>query len=72
MSHMVAFRSAAWPERPGAGKRLRPNGLANWELRLDPFRVFYNIEEAHGLVLVVAIGWKDRNRLIIGGKEFEL
>ena len=47
---------------------------ATWELRCGPanrFRVFYEIvAEAHE-VWVLAIGEKDRNRLRIGGKEYE-
>src|SRR5438105_1900512 len=42
---------------------------AEWELRLGPdnrFRVFYQVNaEAHE-VLVLAVGAKDKNRLLIG------
>ena len=47
---------------------------ADWELRLGPdnrFRVFYQVKAATREVLVLAIGVKDRNRLVIGGEEFE-
>lgn len=47
---------------------------ADWELRLGPdnrFRVFYQVTPDRGEVRVLAIGFKDRNRLFIGGKEFE-
>lgn len=27
-------------------KRLRPNELVEWELRVDKFRVFYDVDEA--------------------------
>jgi hypothetical protein len=47
---------------------------AAWELRLgtdNRFRVFYEVDtEAHE-VRVLAIGVKDRNRLYVGGEEFE-
>ena len=46
---------------------------ATWELRIGPnnrFRVFYEVEVAQHIVLVLAIGIKEGNRLIIGGKEF--
>lgn len=48
---------------------------AEWELRFGPnnrFRVFYQVDRAHGEVRVVAIGVKDRERLIIGGEEITL
>ena len=47
---------------------------ASWELRCGPenrFRVFYDVDaEAHE-VQVLAIGVKDRNRLLIGEEEYE-
>lgn len=45
---------------------------AQWELRFGPdnrFRVLYDIDEEHRVVEIVAIGEKERNRLIVGGKE---
>jgi mRNA-degrading endonuclease RelE of RelBE toxin-antitoxin system len=48
---------------------------ARWELRFGPgnrFRVFYRVREEIGAVYVLAIGVKERNRLFIGDKEFEL
>lgn len=47
---------------------------ADWELRLGPdnrFRVFYQVNAESREVRVLAIGVKDRNRLLIGGEEFE-
>ena len=47
---------------------------ADWELRLGPenrFRVFYQVNAESREVRVLAIGVKDRNRLCIGGEEFE-
>ena len=51
-------------------KPLRPNELATWELRIGAFRVFYDIEGR--TVQVRAVGWKEHNRLLIRGREFEL
>jgi hypothetical protein len=48
---------------------------ATWELRLGPgnrFRVFYEVDRLEKTVHILAIGWKDRNRLFIAGKEIEL
>lgn len=53
-------------------KQLRPNPLADWELRVGAFRVFYTIENSVVVVTVVAIGRKDHNTLIIEGEEFPL
>ena len=46
---------------------------AQWELRLGPdnrFRAFYQVNDDNHEVRVLAIGLKDRNRLLIGGEEF--
>ena len=45
---------------------------ATWELRFgsdNRFRVFYEIDEK--AVNILAIGTKDRNRLLIAGEEFK-
>src|SRR5947207_12489875 len=47
---------------------------ASWELRCGPdnrFRIFYEVDPAAHAVQVLAIGVKDRNRLLIGGEEYE-
>ena len=47
---------------------------ADWELRLGPknrFRIFYQVNSESREVRVLAIGFKDRNRLFMGGEEFE-
>ena len=47
---------------------------ASWELRCGPdnrFRVFYEVDAESQTVRVLAIGVKDRNRLLIGGEEYE-
>jgi hypothetical protein len=48
---------------------------ASWELRCGPgnrFRVFYDVDSSSQVVQVLAIGLKDRNRLLIGAEEYEL
>jgi len=48
---------------------------ASWELRFGPgnrFRVFYEIDFQMRVVRILAVGVKDRERLIIGAEEFEL
>jgi mRNA-degrading endonuclease RelE of RelBE toxin-antitoxin system len=54
-------------------KPMRPNALAPWELRIQNMRVYYDIEqEPEAMVVILAIGVKDHNRILIGGKEIEL
>ena len=54
-------------------KRLRPNPLAPWELRVGVLRVFYEVDAGEpDLVNVLAIGIKKGNRLIVAGKEIRI
>jgi mRNA-degrading endonuclease RelE of RelBE toxin-antitoxin system len=49
-------------------RRLSPH--ADFELRVEPWRVFYRVQDE--LVIVELIGRKKGNVLLISGKEFEL
>lgn len=58
-------------------KPVRPPAAfqAEWELRFGPnnqFRVFYQIDHEAREVRIVAVGVKDRNRLLAGGEEVAL
>lgn len=54
-------------------KPMRPNPIAPWELRIGDLRVYYDIEEeVEKCVLILAVGIKDRDRVLIGGKEIKL
>ncbi|GAK55353.1 plasmid stabilization system protein, RelE/ParE famil [Candidatus Vecturithrix granuli] len=53
-------------------KRLRPNDVAEWELRLGKYRIFYNVEEHILIVSIEAVGFKVGNLLFIRGKRREL
>lgn len=53
-------------------KRLRPNQTAEWVLRVDRFRVFYDIEDAAHLVKIEAVGQKRGHRLFLHGEEYHL
>ncbi len=47
---------------------------ASWELRCGPknrFRVLYDVDSESRSVGILAIGIKDRNRLLIGEEEYE-
>jgi len=48
---------------------------ARWEIRFGPdnhFRVLYDIDHEGHAVLILAIGEKEGNRLLIGGEDVEL
>ena len=48
---------------------------ATWELRLGPenrFRLFYAVSHERQEVQILAIGTKERNRLMIGREEIKL
>ena len=47
---------------------------ASWELRCGPdnrFRIFYEVDATAHEVQILAIGVKERNRLLIGGEEYQ-
>ena len=46
--------------------------LADWELRVGRYRVFYDIDENAHVVRIIAVGYKEHNDLYIEGKKFEL
>lgn len=48
---------------------------ATWELRFGPgnrLRLYYSIDTATRTIRVLAVGIKDRNRVVVGGEELEL
>lgn len=52
---------------------MRPNPLAPWELRIGDLRVYYDTEEEPEKVVVIyAVGWKEHNRVHIGGEVIDL
>lgn len=53
-------------------KRLRPNQLAEWEVRIGTLRVFYDVDERSKIVKVVVIGRKVGSRLYIHGEVYQL
>jgi mRNA-degrading endonuclease RelE of RelBE toxin-antitoxin system len=53
-------------------KRLRPNPLAEWELRVDEFRIFYDVDLTSNQVSVAAIGHKQGSKLFVHGQEYQL
>ncbi len=52
-------------------KRLRPNPLAPWELKLGDYRIFYDLE-TEASIKIIAIGYKEHNELFIRGRKLEL
>ena len=53
-------------------KILRANPVADWELRVHPFRVFYDVNTAERTVRVVAVAVKKQDKLVIGGQEIKI
>ncbi len=55
-------------------KRLGDNEWSAWELRVQDFRVFYDVfaEDDRQIVQIKAVGHKQHNTLYIGGKEVTL
>jgi mRNA-degrading endonuclease RelE of RelBE toxin-antitoxin system len=54
-------------------KPMRPNPIAPWELRAAHLRKYYEVrEEPEPVVVVLAVGVKDRNVVRIGGEEIVL
>ena len=44
--------------------------MAPWELRIGDLRVYYEVsDEPQPTVTVLAIGIKERERLLVGGEE---
>jgi mRNA-degrading endonuclease RelE of RelBE toxin-antitoxin system len=67
----IVTRLTNEPGRPTkAIKRLRPNPFADFELRAGNLRVLYNVDEENAEIVVLAIGRKVGNSLIVGGVEF--
>lgn len=53
-------------------KRMRPNPIAPWELRVRSLRVYFDVDEDTRTVTILAVGVKDRNRVRIGREELPL
>lgn len=53
-------------------KQLRPSELSKWELRIEKYRVFYDVDLEAKSVKIKAVGWKEHNKLFIRKKEFKL
>ncbi len=52
--------------------RMRPNDVAEWELRIERYRVFYNVETTVQIVSIEVIGLKIGNQLYVRGKRRDL
>jgi mRNA-degrading endonuclease RelE of RelBE toxin-antitoxin system len=53
-------------------KRLRPNEIAEWELRIGTFRVLYDVDTQVRIVEIQRVGKKRGSRLFVRGKLEEL
>ena len=48
------------------------NDVAEWELRINKIRVFYDVFEPVQIDKVEAVGRKEGNRLFLRAKEYKL
>lgn len=70
---VVARQLAREPTVPTRNRKvLRANPVAPWELRIGGLRVYYEVKNDPAVVVVKAVGVKDRNRVRIGEEEVEL
>lgn len=53
-------------------KQLRPNSVAEWELRIGDFRVLYNVDQQVCIVEIRRIGEKRRNEFFFRGQREDL
>ena len=54
-------------------KPMRPNPVAPWELRVGQLRVYYEVKaEPDSVVVILAVGVKERNVIRIGAEEVNL
>jgi mRNA-degrading endonuclease RelE of RelBE toxin-antitoxin system len=54
-------------------KRLGQSDLSAWELRIQDFRVFFDVAEGDFTVVnIKAVGHKEHDKLFIGGNEVQL
>lgn len=53
-------------------KQMRPNKTAEWSLRVNEFRVYYDVDSAENRVKVIAVGEKVGTDVYIRGKKYEL
>jgi mRNA-degrading endonuclease RelE of RelBE toxin-antitoxin system len=51
-------------------KQLQNSPVAPWELKREPYRIFYDIVGSQ--VDILAIGYKEHNELFIRGRRVEL
>ncbi|MFN8486107.1 MAG: hypothetical protein U0350_00865 [Caldilineaceae bacterium] len=58
-------------QESGRRKKLQPNVLALWELKVENYRVFYDFEEV-AIVWINAIGYKKHNDLFIRGQKVKI
>ena len=53
-------------------KQLEDNPLATWELHIGIYRIFYDVDTEHQAIAIIAVGYKEHNKLYIRGKEYKL
>ena len=51
-------------------KAMRPNPVAEWELRIGDYRVLYDVDDEKRTVTIQLVGRKRGDRLIVRGREY--
>jgi len=75
-ARIIATIEAELPHQPTDEtrnrKRLRPNQLSEWVLRVADYRVFYDANAQAEVVTIRAVGVKQGSKLFVHGQEYEL
>ncbi|HEY3119388.1 MAG TPA: hypothetical protein VGL15_02105 [Vicinamibacteria bacterium] len=67
ISDTVPRQLAHQPAVPTRNRKpLDANPIAPWELRIGGYRVYFEVNESAHSVRIVAVGLKDRDRVLIG------
>ena len=53
-------------------KSLRPNELSKWELRIQEYRVFYDVDSETQSIKIKTIGKQEHDALFIRQQEYKL
>ena len=70
LEHQLAFEPT---KETRNRKRLRPNPVGPWELRIGDLRVYFEVDdEWYRKVRILAVGVKERSCVFIGGEKVEL
>jgi len=65
--------SSSWPMNPSWKRGIgRLCDRAEWEVRIEAFRVFYDVDIGQQVVDVKVVDRKSGSKVLVRGKEFRL